>query len=325
MNFRYKLRKKMIIKKQILQAISFALLFAFSLSLFACGGDTEQKNNGNMKNTETYNADCIIGGKEIFFVDDDTKKEWKAPLAKLLSNVLVPYGEGGDILGYEASVDPNAPVIPQSYRCGLLDITQDGVPELLVHPFGYHGSSGTSTYFVYNIYSGQKLGEIDGGSGESWCYYYYTETDELNLIGQYWLRCGWDWRDRYMTKVYYEDSVGECMEAVYLHTAHAINGEETDIVDEDPDDMFYTATWVESYPETTYYRYGQEVYLDDYYAEYDWFLQKCIRIPETELVLINWDDISDADDDYSTKGSKMADALISSDQEFIQPISPLLR
>lgn len=195
----------------------------------------------------------------------------------------------------------------------------DGVPELLVHPFGYFGSSGTATYFVYNIYSGQKLGEIDGGNGQSWCLYYNTEYDSVDLIGQYWLRGGWAWRDRYITEVYYDESIMECFEAQQFRTSHEITGEQTDIVDEDPDDMFYTATWVESYPSTTYYVNRQEVYLDDYYAEYNHFIKTCIRIPETELILISWDNVSDDEDDYATKGAKMAEALVTSEQEFILP------
>ena len=86
-------------------------------------------------NQET--AKYIIKGKEIVFVDDELKKEWKEPLAKLLSNVLVPYGEHGEIMGYEAAVDPNAPTIPGSLECGLLDITRDGIPGLSVWIFWF--------------------------------------------------------------------------------------------------------------------------------------------------------------------------------------------
>lgn len=290
------------------------------LPFVGCSSNNDNTfSSENNKTIEPSKADCIINGRELYFVDEETKNEWKEPLAKLLSNVLIPYGEHGEILGYKATMDPKAPVIPQCYECGLLDITMDGVPELLVHPFGYFGSSGTATYFVYNIYSGQKLGEIDGGNGQSWCFYYNTDYDSVDLIGQYWLRGGWAWRDRYITEVYYDDSIMECFEAQQFRTSHEITGEQTDIVDEDPDDMFYTATWVESYPSTTYYVNRQEVYLDDYYAEYNHFVKTCIRIPETDLILISWDDVSDDDDDYATKGAKMAEALVTSEQEFILP------
>ena len=240
-------------------------------------------------------------------------------MAKLLSNVLVPYGEHGDILGYRASVDPNAPVIPQSFECGLLDVTGDGTPELLVHPLGYSGSSGNTTYFVYNFHSGQKLGEITGGNGQSFCYYYNVETDDLSLVAQYWLRGGWSWRGRYLKKIFYDEAVMECWESVYLHTAHDISGEETDITNEDSSDMFYTATWGETYPNTEYYVHNKKVYLDDYYAEYNQFVMQYVRIPETELVRFTGDDVCNDEDDYVTKGKKMANALVNSQQAFLLP------
>ena len=306
-------------KKQRIKLIAVILLSMVILSFVGCTQKENDIDSDSDINARASVPNCKINGREFYFVSDEVKQEWKEPLAKLLSNVLIPYGEHGEILGYEATIDPKAPVIPQCYECGLLDITMDGVPELLVHPFGYFGSSGTATYFVYNIYNGQKLGEIDGGNGQSWCLYYNTEYDSVDLIGQYWLRGGWAWRDRYITEVYYDESIMECFEAQQFRTSHEITGEQTDIVDEDPDDMFYTATWVESYPSTTYYVNRQEVYLDDYYAEYNHFVKTCIRIPETELILISWDDVSDDEDDYTTKGAKMAEALVTSEQEFILP------
>lgn len=154
-------------------------------------------------------------------------------------------------------------------------------------------------------------------------FYYNTEYDDLDLVGQYWLRGGWEWRDRYITEVFYVESVMECFEVQRFHTSHEITGEQTDIVDEDPDDMFYTATWVESYPSTTYYVNRQESYLDDYYAEYNQFVMTRIRIMETELILFRWDDVSNDEDDYAVKGAKMAEALISSKQEFIKPLDTI--
>lgn len=308
-------------KKQTIKLIALFLSVLVLLSLAGCSSNIENSTGEeDNKTIEASAPDCIINGRDLYFVDAETKKEWKEPLAKLLSNVLIPYGEHGEILGYEATIDFKLPVIPQCYECGLLDITMDGVPELLVHPYGYHGSSGTATYFVYNIYSGQKLGEIDGGNGQSWCFYYNTEYDSINLIGQYWLRGGWDWRERYITEAWYDEASMGCFEIQHFRTTHEITGEQTDIVDEDPDDMFYTATWIESYPNTTYYVGHQEAYLDDYYAEYNEFIMTHIRIPETELILFGWDDVSTDEDDYVTKGAKMAEALISSDQEFIKPI-----
>lgn len=288
------------------------LLIAMHLSFTGCYFQKEEKD-------QMRNADCIIDGKEIFFVDDTVKKEWKAPLTKLLSNVLISYFDftgdiGSEYIDYRATVDPNEPTIPECYDCGLLDITRDGIPELLVSPYGYSGSSLRKTYFIYDIYTGEKLGSIFGGADQSWCEYLYLETGNIDLTGQYWTRCGCDQRDRYITTVDFCEETNEYQEYIYLHTFHQIASETTDIVDEDPDDGIYQATWIESYSGTIYYIFDEETSLDQYF---DQFVQSCIKIPETELILIAWEDVREDSGDYPVRGEKMAAALISSKQEYI--------
>lgn len=300
-------------KQQITKTICIIVLCALSLGICGCNIKEAETVESDISSPE---ADCIINGKEFFFVEDEVKKEWKEPIAKLLSNVLVSYGEKGEIFGYKVTGDPKEPAIPECYSCGLLDVNEDGVPELLLHPFGYHGSSGTSTYFAYNIYSGQKLGEIDGGNAESWCFYYDTVNDNTKLVGQYWLRGGWPYRGRYITEVYYDEAIMECYELIYLHTSHEIEHEYTEYVDGEPN---YDSEWFEIYPSTAYSVHNRDVDLDTYYAEYDSFVRTCVRIHETELVLFYWGDVSDDTDDYATRGEKMAEALVSSSQEFIIP------
>ena len=266
------------------------------------------------------NADCIINGKEIFFVDNTVKKEWKESLAKLLSNVLVAHFEGpiGDEeIVYKAAVDPDEPTIPELYYCGLLDITRDGTPELLVHPTGYSGSSLRSTYFIYDIYTGNELGYIYGGAGQSWCEYLDLETGDIDLTGRYWTRCGRAGRDRYITMVELDEETNKYLDCVYFRTSYEIAGETTDIVDEDPNDGIYEATWIESYPDTIYYIFDEKTTLDQYYDEYDSFFSSHVRIPETEMILFTWDDVAEDGDGYTVRGEKMAEALISSKQEYI--------
>ena len=286
---------------------SFLLLGAVLLATVGCGTGRGEESNGTERQ-----ADCVVGGKAYDFVGDEVKKEWEEPLARLLSNVYLPYGENGDILGYEATVDPHAPVIPQSYACGLFDVTGDGVPELLVYPLGYGGSSGNATYFVYNFYSGQKLGEIDGGNAQSLCLYHDTEKGDTDIFGRYWLRGGWAYRGRYITEVTYDEMLMECFQSTYLSTSHDVEQEET--VDEDGEMMID-----EIYSNTEYYVYGKEVSIDDYYAEYDSFSVRYVRIPETELVTVRWSDVTEDADDYVTRGQKMARALLQTDQAFLAP------
>lgn len=254
---------------------------------------------------------CTVSRKNIRFADENTKKEWGRQLAKLLSDVRITNDENAFDEDTEAET-----VIAQSIGCGLLDVTQDGVPELLVYPYGYYGTSGTATYFIYDIYSGEYLGCINGGNSESWCMYYNIETEELTLVGQYWLRNGWFERNRYIVTAAYDNGV--CRESPFLHTYHEISLAEDYYVTNDDISENY-ATEGELYTKTLYYVRDQEVSLDTYYAEFDSFSQLYVRIPETELKFFYWSAVSNEDDDYAARGEKMAQALISSGQEFAVP------
>ncbi len=262
-------------------------------------------------------ADLIVNGNPVLFVEESQKQTWEEPLAKLLANVEVPYGEKGEILG-EEPIDPDSPSVPMNYCCGLLDVNLDGVPELLVHPFGYFGSSGCATYYAYDIHTGQKIGEIDDGCGEdTWCVYYDIQEERFRLVGQYWLRGGWSARDRYLSFLTYYAELGEYGNDIYLHTFHHIDANQEILEDPDPTDSYYVATWEEIYSNTSYFVDGEMVYLDDYYDAYDRFVADHIRIPETTLQLIRWDDVSEDEDSYEEKAKKMAKALISTDQKFL--------
>lgn len=281
-----------------------AVIVLIAISVILCACQTEKGEN------EAYSY--CINGRQIYFVNDEARKEWVEPLKKLLSNVYVDCNSV-DGNGNEPSTDPNAPAIVDGYSCGLLDITSDGVPELLVHPLGCFGSSGTATYFIYDIYTGQYIGEIDDGLGLlPWCEYYYTQTDEFQLVGQYWLRYGWPARDRFIYVTKYNEEKGQYGQKSYFRTYHEVEHKET-ISTEDEDMIIVT----EIYPETCYYVYGKIATIDEYYDEFEWFTQNCIRIRETELKLFRWEDVTEDGDDYVTRGEKMAEALVSSDQEFI--------
>ncbi len=285
------------------------------LMLFGISGCENQNGENTCDQVSDF---CVINGKKMYFLDDGEKAKLREPLIKLLSNETREiYADSpmGEIIGYEA-YDPDLPTIPEGYACGLYDVSGDGIPELLVHPRGYFGSSGTVTYFVYDIFTGEAIGSIDGGNGESWCVYYITETDELRSVGSYWRRGGWSERYRVMTFLRYEDD-HICGEELYLYSHLSIDGEtiETGDVNEDGVPI---GKWVESYPYSRYSVYGEDAYLDDYYAEIDWFHKNGIRIPETELQMINWWNATRADDRF-VRAEQMADALLTTTQKFIVP------
>lgn len=246
---------------------------------------------------------CRINGKNLYFLSDDKREELREPLEKLLSNELIPiYGNEfyGDIIGYEAP-DPDSPTIVQGYDCGLFDITGDGVPEFFVHPYGYSGSSGAVTYSVYDIITGSLVAELDGSVQGTLCSYYFTETDEIRQVNSYWLRFGWDSRLRYISTI--DDSQGADL---YLGSDHLLHDSMTDDTDYEYTTVVFNVD-------------GNHATWDEYFYKLEWFDAYCIRIPETEIRMISWSDVSDDEDDRFTRAEKMADALLSSEQQFIVP------
>ena len=263
---------------------------------------------------------CRINGETIYFLTDAEKEKLRDPLVNLLSNeTCVIYADTarGEIIGYEPC-DPSLPTIPEGYGCGLYDVTGDGMPELLVHPKGYYGSSGAVTYFVYDIFTGRELGSIDGGNAESWCVYYFKDTGKLRSVGSYWRRCGWSERYRVMTFLNYDSHDHVCFEESYLYAILGIDGEVVETKETDEDGIPVTK-WFETYSYAGYSVYGEDALLDDYYGEWDWFYVNAIRIPETELQIIKWWELDVDDGDRFVRAERMAEALLSSTQKFILP------
>ena len=263
---------------------------------------------GCAKNTAA-GKEAVVNGKTFYFLDDKDKQVLREPLIRLLSNEtreIYADTPRGELIGREP-YDPDEPTVPAGYSCGLYDVTGDGMPELLVHPNGYYGSSGTTTYFVYDVFSGEELGSIDGGNDELWCVYYFMETDELRSVGTYWRRGGWSDRYRVTSFLTYDKADNTCGEEYYLYAHLVIDSN----MSED------AQGWSEYYPYASYSVRGVNSTLDDYYGEMDWFHANCVRIPETTLQMIDWDTVCSDDDDRFVRAGRMADALLSSTQEFI--------
>ena len=293
-----------------------AIFMSFLLFVFHIGCAGEQKDKSD---SYTRTDGCTVNGRTMYFLSDEDKKLLRKPLKRALSNETHEIYDDtaiGELIGYEP-YDKNEPTVAAGYSCGLYDVTGDGMPELLVHPHGYHGSSGTVTYYVYDIFSNNKIGEIDGGNAESWCVYYFTETDELRSVGSYWRRGGYPERYRVMTLLDYDEESNTCGEELYLYAHFSIEGRIVDVKDDDGDT--FVGEWVESYPYASYKVRGKGATLDEYYYEMDWFNSNCVRIPETELQMIRWWDVSSDDDDRFERAEKMVDALLSTDQKFIIP------
>lgn len=268
------------------------------------------KANGSPQNT-------------LRFADQAEKDTWIEPLTKLLSNVTPMPGdrsaspaEGGPEGHAE---DENAPAVPASLACALLDITADGVPELLVFPLGGGGSSGNAYYEVFDIFSGENLGSMDGGYDDQWCYYYDTEGDEYRLYGHFWWRIGWSGRQRHIQKIAFLEERQTYESVSYLREEYHLDA----LLETTPDGL---EGWEEICTGVDYYLNSQSAYLDDYYAEYDHFRETCILIPETGLTLVRWSDLYGEDFDYSAPpelraeyAAAMAHALTHTEQAFLKP------
>ena len=285
------------------KALVAAIFFVFHME---CSDCVRVQENVMAENKEF----CRINGKTIYFLTDDEKEKLREPLVNLLSNetcVLYADTVKGEIIGYEP-YDPSLPTVPEGYGCGLYDVTDDGIPELLVHPKGYYGSSGAVTYFVYDILTGRELGSIDGGNAESWCVYYFKDTGELRSVGSYWRRGGWSKRYRVMTFLCYDDQYDICFEEIFLYALLSMDSEKNS-----------DAKWLGNDSYARYFVYGEDASLDDYYWEWDWCHVNGLRIPETERQIIKWGDIDSDDDDRFVRSERMVDALLSSAQKFIVP------
>lgn len=287
-------------KRHLLKLLALLLTFAACV----CWGGCQAK---------PYHY-CVIDGKKIEFVGNAKKQDWEKPLAKLLSNVLLPISKGGDIVGEYPAVDANAPAIPDFSECGLFDVTMDGVPELLIIPRGSTGSSGAVVFQVYDIYSGKYIGDISGDWSGDLCMYYHTETDELQAFSRYRFREGWAGRTRYIDAVKYDTEREEYNTVPYLKTTHLIDATVTSEGEGD----IYIGSWKETYPKTEYYLYGKQVSLDDYYAEYDQFTRDFLPISRTRILLFSKYELTETESDPGVIGKLLAKQLLSSEQCFIR-------
>lgn len=260
-----------------------------------------------------------ISYDDIQFASIETRESWREPLVKLLSNKAIPYGSGGEIMGY-TYLYPDQPCIANGYQLGLFDFDMDAVPELLVNLGG--GSAGNAYYYVYDIITGELLGSLDGGFDKSWCTYLNLDTGKYEIIGQFEWRMGWQGKQRIMRKATLTNTMSDNRKILYdsswLYAYYEIDAAELELTQEEIDAGIH-ASWDEIYTGVEFRVNGNESYIGTYFSEYDFFLENYIRIPETALLLVDWDDVCDYDEDQSVRAKKMTDALLSSKQQFIHP------
>ena len=319
-------------KKFVVILLALSLLFC----AVACDGDTStETESSDIETTETeaeettarhpkgdvveidddtdLNSFCLIYGRKISFVERSEVVKLEEAIAKLLANEYHLIGEKSGARAYSTCPDPDSPSVPGSYSCALMDMTGDGVAELLLHPEGFFGSSGTATYFIYDVYSGEYIGSIDDGIGNPWCSYYNVENDSYYFMAQYYLRGGWSYTGTRLSVLCFNEERGEYEGRSLVSSSHCISMEtETDEAGE-------VVGSYEAYNANTYHANKYDDTLGGYIWELYDFERNFIRIPETELLLIEWGDVCDGETDLKERAALMAHALVNSTQKIIKP------
>lgn len=248
---------------------------------------------------------CRIGGEYLYFLANEELDDLREPLIKLLANRKEMYYQDGADVQF-IPPDPDSPSIAYGYRCGLFDFTGDGIPELAVEPHGYSGSSGATEYWIYDIYTGDQIAEIHTGEG-SICLYYSIKHDSVAIINAYTTQCGYSEPSKATVSEVFDFASGEFVEDFRMNESslmHHENGMDSPLVTE----IRYSVN-------------GETVDWHGYHSQVEHFIANYIRIPETELRLIDWSDVSENGAGRFVRAEKMADALIGSAQKYIIPIN----
>lgn len=291
---------------EIFKKLICVFLLIASLSLTACRDDNADEIENEPETEEEITADyCRINGENIYFISEEDLEALRNPLEKLISNQEQWIDSGDFSIGYYHEIpDPTKPYIEHGDNLGLFDVTGDGMPELLLEPYGFIGSSGGMTWYVYDISSGVKIGEIGGGNGDIWCCYYYREDGGIYPVNRYSTRGGWGLLYTSTSTIKYSEKYG-------MYVSTSCFGSDQFVV------TVKGELGVEDYTESRYYVSGKQAGMEEYFYVCGMFDAACIRIPETELIMINWNKVASDEDDRFVRAEKMTEALLSSGQKFI--------
>ncbi|MBQ8407280.1 MAG: hypothetical protein IJY39_00295 [Clostridia bacterium] len=228
---------------------------------------------------------------EAYYVTDEEKEKWREPLLEILSRM--------HYFGRDSASDDSTIFIMPYLSVSLFDMNCDGTPEVIVNQGG--GSMQNALYEVYDLATGECMGNFDGSFEDSRCYYYDLEEKDYDFIGQSSWRIGYDSRFRFISMMGESDDLIDC------------------ILSEDYNLPNRSENWEEEIFNVTYSIDGELATIDQYYAAYDALWQRYVRIPDTQMAYIYWSDLEgyDAELEPSSLAEQMADALLRSGQKFI--------
>ena len=282
--------------------ITFILLISMSITFCTCQKDDIE---------ETYKSEEYNHYEVDIYVSDSEKEEWYNAIVKLISNQEEPYGTPADgIIGYEAP-RPDEPSIASGFDMGLFDVTGDGTPELLLNMGG--GSAGNDFFYIYDIFTGKIVGQVDGGGKKAWAIYYDTENSKYLPIGRYDWRNGDSGSIHFITTIVFDDE-----DCTYREKGLFYSSLEYDKIQLEDEEGKFAGIELEI-DEVVFRVDGEPCGFQDYHYELTDFYQEHSLVPHTGLMLYYWSDVADEDDSYQKRAEKMAQMLLyGSGQKFVK-------
>ncbi len=332
------------------------LFLIISITILLLGCNSIKTNDSTMEETSvenndesTQDIDIIIDSyysedftlpmfestSSVEYISRDERESWREALIIALSK-LQPYNEYYE---YECPDDQLPKATLTGVKWGsdgvaLIDVNFDGIPEV-AEWWNDGGSAGNSGFQIFDLYSGEQVAGIstgwwrkpvmtvndrgeeiqiigdDGTSYGEWCTYIDDEGN-YKIFGQYNYGSG--------NMEHYFSKMEQCADSFYgteyvyryLHryeyTSQEIDGGRVSVI-ADYGFFFYNSYNKES--RVT----AQEV--KEYFAD---LLSRYKIIEETEMTVFLWEDIEGYGElSQEELAEKMADVLISSEQQFIIP------
>ena len=267
--------------------LSTLILFSFTACDFSnhshesetsTSTDSDESAAPNTDNTET---------DESIFISREEKNTWKSQLIYILSRCEIQDND----LGISGSV-----------AAGLMDLDFDNMPEVILAYPG--GSMGNAPLEIYDLNTGEKLASYNASRN---VYFYIAQKgDEFVLLNEGSIRITGADYVRSISMLIADRNLG----SDYLYASS----------------LFRQSNEGEK---ITYEYIGEIVDKEKYDTLYQQFLIDYIKIQETQIQLIKWETLGKLEwKDFGFKegvdpeskerlAEKMADALITSSQEFI--------
>lgn len=287
-------------KRMVKRVIAMALLMIAGVMTCACHENARE---------DVPQAEQFYDDPNAMYADDAEKQEWYEAIVKLISNQQAPYGENGEIMGYRPP-RPDEPSIAYGLDMGLFDVTNDGVPELLLNMGG--GSAGNDYFYVYDIFTGEVVAQIDGGGEDSWATYYDIENRTYLPIGRY------DWRSGDLGSMHFLNTVAyNADEQAFLEISLFYAAYEYRLIPyEDPNGEYVGFDSEIAHAE--YSKDGESCGFQSYHYRMTEFYQTHSLVPGTGLKLYYWSDVSEEQDSARVRAEKMAHMLLyGSGQRFV--------